>query len=229
MGILRIGIVEDDLNYRKMVVKQLRRLPYDVRIFEYGCGSDFIKSDAHFELLILDIVLPDIDGIALSKQIRTKVDSIIFLTSTSDRIQEAFGINVAAYIIKDLDEDALYNRLELICRELNTSASLRVRTKSCAMNIPLDDIYKISHESRKIFLYTERKKLQILGETLLSIEPRLSNSFVRANRSSIVNMRHVFTVENGDHVVMDNNSDEYLSRNERHHFLESIVRSANNS
>ena len=82
--------------------------------------------ELNFDLIILDIELPEIDGIKLSKSVINKKTKIVFLTSTSDRVYEAFGENVLGYLLKSNDIEINVNQLIKFINQIQIKTTLQI-------------------------------------------------------------------------------------------------------
>ena len=126
-----IYVVEDDKSIRNLVEYALSEKGYDVKSFEDGLSIvDEIKKLGG-ELLILDIMLPEKDGIEILEEIREFSDiPVILLTARSDEFDKVLGLESGAddYITKP------FSILELISRVkaclLYTSPSPRDKRQS---------------------------------------------------------------------------------------------------
>jgi len=117
----RILIVEDDPQCSKLVATKLEAEGFDVTIAETGeQGLEIIEEDMP-DLLILDLLLPGIDGIEVCRAIRRKLDlPIIMLTAKSDEIDVVIGLEVGAddYITKPFGMRELVARVRSMMRRV---------------------------------------------------------------------------------------------------------------
>ena len=110
----KVLVLEDEDNIRAFVVINLRRAGYDV--IEAGTGEDALTMLQHnpdIGVAILDIMLPDIDGFQILKQIREKYKfPVIMLTAKTEYMDKITGLTLGAddYIPKP------FNPLELVAR-----------------------------------------------------------------------------------------------------------------
>ncbi|MDR0696288.1 MAG: response regulator transcription factor [Christensenellaceae bacterium] len=157
--------VEDDENIRELINYTLSRENYDVRSFENG--EDCLKNitSDHPALILLDIMLPGIDGITLLKQIRSEYSclniKIIMLTAKSGEVNMLNGLNAGAddYIVKP------FSVLELVAR---VSAHLRGRTLKTNDSLEFSKI-KIYPKSRDAEVAGAKVKLTYIEFELLKV------------------------------------------------------------
>jgi len=112
-----ILIVEDDLDVAEMLEAYFRVQGYDVSSANWGEDAVKVCASKHFDLVILDIRLPDIDGYEVAKRLRknrrTKSIPIIFLTEKRSRADRLQGLELGAddYITKPFDIQELRLRV----------------------------------------------------------------------------------------------------------------------
>ncbi len=113
----QILIVEDDLDLAEMLNSYFRVQGYEVLTAAWGEEAVRLSSEAHPDLIVLDIRLPDIDGYEVCRQVRsnrmTNNIPIIFLTEKRDRVDKLAGLElgVVDYITKPFDIQELRLRV----------------------------------------------------------------------------------------------------------------------
>lgn len=119
-----IYCVEDDSNIRELVVYALHTSGF--RAVGYACAADFFKALAKQkpELILLDIMLPDEDGISILKKIRasreTKSIPVIMLTAKSAEYDKVIGLDSGAddYVTKPFGVMELISRIKAVLRRM---------------------------------------------------------------------------------------------------------------
>jgi DNA-binding LytR/AlgR family response regulator len=91
----------------------------DIETHTFNTGLDLlvaIKDGRQFDLLILDIIMPDMDGIMLAKKLREdNCDSpLVFCTHSSSFALDAFGVSAVQYILKPIEQNALFATLDKV-------------------------------------------------------------------------------------------------------------------
>lgn len=120
-----ILIVDDDARLRRTVAFSLRKEGYSV--FEAKNGDEMRShlENESVNLVILDLVLPDDDGLTLARQLRSKSDvAIIMLTGKVETIDKVVGLEVGAddYVTKPFDARELVARVRTVLRRAPASA-----------------------------------------------------------------------------------------------------------
>ncbi|HJQ13518.1 MAG TPA: GAF domain-containing protein [Anaerolineales bacterium] len=112
----RVLIVDDNATNRRILMRQTEKWGMIARETEHPSEVlDWLQSGEQFELAILDLQMPEIDGIMLTREIRRLRDEtslpIILLTSLGRREIGADDLKFAAYLTKPLKPSALYDAL----------------------------------------------------------------------------------------------------------------------
>ena len=115
----KILIVEDERNIASFVSMYLKNARYQVEIARDG-GEALMKAEnTKPDLVVLDLMLPDIDGLEVCRQIRSTSDvPILMLTARDDDIDKIVGLEVGAddYLTKPFNPRELVARIKSILR-----------------------------------------------------------------------------------------------------------------
>ena len=123
----KIYCVEDDTNIRELIAYTLQSAGFSVKGFE--CAEDFFKEIEKElpDLVLLDIMLPDIDGTQILRKLRSSARTanicVILLTAKSERMDKIRGLDMGAddYITKPFDVLELISRVKALLRRANAS------------------------------------------------------------------------------------------------------------
>ena len=117
----KILIVEDEIDKREGISEYLSEVGYDVMVAEDGQeGIDLFKSN-EFDLVLLDIMLPKINGFGVLSQIREISDvPVMMLTAMTDDYSQIMSFNEKAddYITKPFSVVVLHKRIEALQRRI---------------------------------------------------------------------------------------------------------------
>ena len=160
-----IYCVEDDSNIRELIEYTLTSTGFQVKGFEKG--KDFfdelkiVKPD----LVLLDIMLPDIDGMEILKSLRCSPDTkdlpVIMLTAKSGRMDKIKGLDHGAddYITKPFDVLELISRIKAVLRRSNF-------IEQEASEIVYKEIY-LDHKKRLVYVNDQEVALTFKEYELL--------------------------------------------------------------
>ncbi|MBB1451829.1 response regulator [Pseudoalteromonas sp. SG43-1] len=119
MASQKILIVEDEENIAEVLIAYAKQQNYETEHFNSGKGVvSFVKQNA-VDLILLDLMLPDVDGIELCKQIRAFSSlPIIMLTAKSEEIDRLQGLEIGAddYICKPFSPKEVVARIQAVLR-----------------------------------------------------------------------------------------------------------------
>lgn len=200
---IKIAFCDDELilldNYAK-VMNHLK-LNYNFECHYFKSGEELLNymliHEAEFNLLFLDIIMDEIDGMELAKKIR-QIDQdteIVFLTSSPEYAVASYEIKALNYIIKQS------NQLEIkIVEAIEHTSSKKqdyflVVNKSTVEKIKINTIIFIESDKRKVIIHTTESVYEMYNK-LDQIADKLNNSkFIRTHRSYLLNMDYIKKIE----------------------------------
>jgi len=119
---MRILLVEDDNRIAKPLAEDLRHQNHAVDIASDGIeGWDYIQS-VNYDLILLDLMLPKLDGIALCKRLRAAKSNalILMLTARDTTSDKVIGLDAGAddYLVKPFELEELAARIRALSRRI---------------------------------------------------------------------------------------------------------------
>ena len=117
----RICIVEDDPHIARMIEATLSIGGYESRICGDGLQAVEEILKGHYDMVLLDVMLPGMDGFEIIGHIRTKEIPVIFLTAKQEVSDKVKGLRLGAedYIVKPFEAMELLARVEVVLRRTN--------------------------------------------------------------------------------------------------------------
>ncbi len=165
------------------------------------------------DLLLLDIEMPGMNGIELTRNIGKKGPIIIFTTAKKDYAVEAFELHVADYLIKPVTPSRFLQAIERAkevqqanSRELHDTDNefVFIRDSGILKRIKLDDILYLEAMGDYVKLHTQQK-FHAVHSTLKAIEERLPDTkFMRVHRSYIVALDKIEAIQDGAIIISKN-------------------------
>jgi two-component system, OmpR family, response regulator len=122
----KLLVVEDELFLQKAVVASLRFLGFQVTAAQNGTDALRLARNHPFELLILDVVLPDVDGFEIARRLRGEANQVpvIFLTAKDTTDDKITGLTIGGddYLTKPFELEELVARVRSVLRRSRPAA-----------------------------------------------------------------------------------------------------------
>lgn len=125
---VHILLVEDDVNLGNMLKELLEMESFVVHLYRDGITALENFKPGFFQLGLLDVMMPKMDGFTLSKQIKMKDESMPFLFITARSLKEdkykGYELGADDYIVKPFDEDELLWKIKAVLKRLNHKTNI---------------------------------------------------------------------------------------------------------
>lgn len=199
---MRIAICDDQKNERQKVIEALGSVLTNFSTDEFDNGNALLESHGKhpFDLIILDILMPDINGMDTAVSLR-KSDTetpIIFLSTSEEFGVQSYRVLAFDYLLKPIDREQLKGCMKrLISQTEKKKQSITITYEGTQIDILLSNIQCLESNLRKvIFTLSENKEIEIVGK-LTDFEPLLlEHGFCRCHKSYLVNIEHIRSIEN---------------------------------
>ncbi len=118
---MKILVVEDDIAIRDLISINLEIYGYNVIVAEDGEDGEEKFHSNEIDLVLLDVMLPKIDGFELISSIKTKDIPVIFITAKDSVMDRVKGLRLGAddYLVKPFESIELLARIEAVARRYN--------------------------------------------------------------------------------------------------------------
>jgi DNA-binding LytR/AlgR family response regulator len=206
-------LIVDDNKIARTTMKQLASQVKDITVAgECANAMDAynLLQEQPVDLILLDIEMPGMTGLELTKNLGSKRPLIIFTTSKKEYAAEAFELNVADYIVKPVTParfiQAIDKAREIIQSnteeyKLDDDEFIFIRDSNIVRRLKLDDILFAEAMGDYVKLYTPQK-FYAIHTTLKAVEERLPLSkFIRVHRSYIAAITKIDTIQDGALVI----------------------------
>ncbi len=197
MNILICDDRQDEANELDRLLKK-SELPIQTFIFHNGYDAlDYAASGAKIDVCILDIIMPEMDGIKLAKKLRRGGfhGEIIFLSTSREFAPESYEVKAFSYLLKPPAEDSVKNILKQLenAQKAADTAKILLKTPGIAASVLFRDISFVEVIQHKVYFrlcggrdIIVNAALKDFSNTLLC-DPR----FLQCHRSYIVNMNEI--------------------------------------
>jgi two-component system OmpR family response regulator len=158
----RILVVDDEDNLRTMLVAALKFEGYDVAAAPNGREGLRSVKESKPDLIVLDVMMPELDGFGMLKRLRETGDRtpVVFLTAkdTSADAVEGLGLGADDYLSKPFSLEELVARVEAVMRRVDASP-VASAVMSLA-DLTIDDVaHRVTRGSEEIHLSPTEYKL----------------------------------------------------------------------
>ena len=164
-----------------------RGLEYNMTPFSNGEGLVAGYKNHPFDLIFLDVMMNEIDGIETGKLIRQmdKNVEIVYCTSSSDFAIAAYEVHAMGYPQKN------QNYIE-------------VKSRRKSLIIPYKDIINMESDNKVVYIYTTTQGIVKVYNKLDVFEKELSDDrFLRCHQSYLVNMQYVAGLVDSDFIMIN--------------------------
>ncbi|MCH5264537.1 MAG: response regulator transcription factor [Lachnospiraceae bacterium] len=215
---IKIAICDDEAVCRESMERMCRACfeekKYSVGIPDihvFSSGQEIITSDKEYDILLLDIEMPEQDGISIKEYLEAnrKQTRIIFTTSHKERVLEAFGKNVVSFLVKPLVREEFQNVMEKVLSDI-CGLVLELEENGETFMIPAKQIKYIEAQDKYTLAVTETGE-HLMRRTMKFWEEALPcQDFVRIHKSYLVNLEYF--EKKGEEVRLDKGKSVKISR-----------------
>ena len=206
-------LIIDDNIIARITMKHLASQVKDLVVladFDNAIDAYAFIQQQTVDILLLDIEMPGMTGLELTKNLSRNRPLIIFTTSKKEYAVEAFELNVADYIVKPVTPSRFIQAIER-AREIIESNKedvriaedefIFIRDSNVVRRLKIDDILYAEAMGDYVKLHTPQK-FYAIHTTLRAVEERLpSSKFIRVHRSYIASLQKIDTIQDGALVI----------------------------
>lgn len=218
---IRVGIVDDEqivLEFLTAKVTEIsNELHVNIKIETFLNGTDLLirNKENEFHVIMLDLEMPDMDGLSISRELRKEYSDfvLLFITNRSDLVFQSFEYDVTGFIRKSHIDDELKETLDRAYQKvLRKMTNYVLKTEDGERVFPSASICYFLSKGHQIFLFDDSQKPIRILSTLEKLEDILSpTSFIRCHSGIIINCRFIFSI-NKSNIELTNGEKLPLSR-----------------
>lgn len=212
---LRIAVCDDDLTYLNLVLKDLftealKKAEVAARVFFFTDGNKLLeefREHKGYDIVILDIDMPKLDGKALAKQLR-ELDRnfcLAFLTAYTGEALNTIPFSVKAFIPKDYSGEKLVGSLtELLCNYASENPVYAVYETAKSegggyVRLCTDEIFFFRNIDEHVFLNTADRSILLNVKSFKQLEERYElPDFFRIHTDLLVNLGKIYEISKTD-------------------------------
>ena len=203
---LVIGICDGDHQIQTeigtIIETYLQNQHINGKIFTYDSAEQLTAAlknnkNLHFDILFLDIMMGDMDGMTCAHAIRKddELVKIFFLTSSTDYVYEGYEVNALGYLLKPVTEHKILEMLAKAIVQIKdvTKETISITSGNVTHRMLISDImYLESHKNQiDVFLRTPNEKITFYGKLDEFEVCQQSKMWIRPHKSYLVNFLYI--------------------------------------
>lgn len=220
---IRIAICDDEKRDRENLLGLLRECENakveSFCINMYESGEQFLEDGFKPDILFLDIIMDEKDGIQIGAEIRKWNTNIviIYVTNISERMAAAINqIHSYGYLMKPIVKEELRQVLAEAVKLVQCSSKIKyekfLSEENTIIKLPVEDIYYFEYFNRKIKIVARDKTYICIKEKISGIANRMEQyGFVMSHQSFVVNLYHIDKISS-QLLIMKNGATVYLAQ-----------------
>jgi len=147
---IKILVVEDDLNTRKLMCAVLKQSGFEVLQAEDGVAALELMDREHVDLVVLDLMMPNMDGYELTEHLRMTWDKlpILMVTAKHDPVDKRKGFLAGTddYMTKPVDEEEMILRIRALLRRAQIVNDRRLTVGNAILDYDTLTVINGNHE-----------------------------------------------------------------------------------
>ena len=226
---INIAIVEDEPaivgQIKDYIEKYMKENCMDYTVSAFSSAESFLFNGANsFDIILMDIQLPEMDGMTAAKKLRETNETVVlmFVTSLAQYALKGYEVGALDFMVKPLNYYgfALKFRRAVSAAVRNTDETLVIRSKTQINVVRISDIFYIEIMAHTVNYHTRTGVFTATG-TMKKLSEQLSGyHFSLCNQSSLVNLHYV-TGADGQFVTVAGQK-LAMSRSRRKEFMHEL-------
>lgn len=204
---MRIAVCDDDVKFLQELSALLKfygeenhcEIEYKIYTNPFELVTQ-IEKGVHYDVILLDVVMPGINGIQCARDIRMfdTFVKIVFLTSSAEYAVESYSVRAYQYLLKPVKKEDLFFLLKSLEKDTEEADKnvLIFKTKQGISKVLLSKLEYCEVISRKIVLHLTTGEECECSLKMNELEESLKKykMFLKPHRSFLVNMDHIQTL-----------------------------------
>lgn len=227
---LSIAVCDDEIIECCNIARKIKEILEDMKVSciirQFNSGWELLQSSESFDIIFLDIIMRNLDGMRAAHIFRQKAfDKIlIFISSSREYVFEAYDVEAFQYLLKPVDEKKLKSVLQkaVLKTENHSQEFIIVSKERQKKKLFLDDIYYFeikgrmieAHGAEGIFTYYEQ--IGVLENNLKD------KGFFRCHKSYLIHLKYV-DAYNRQEVILDNGERIVIAKRRYEDFCKEIL------
>ena len=199
---LRVGLCDDDKGYMEELTDMVRQWAKEnklkIELFSCDNGDKLLAQStaSHMDIVILDIVMPLLNGMDTARELRAQDTAVklIFLTSSPEFALESYEVKAQDYLLKPVSYDRLREALDACCQMLCAEPkNMVLKTSFGFQKLYFGDVEYAEAQIKRVVFHLRTGREVDTPEPLHSLEDKLvsEDGFFKCHRSYLVYLPNV--------------------------------------
>ena len=199
---LRVGLCDDDKGYMEELTDMVRQWAKEnklkIELFSCDNGDNLLAQStaSHMDIVILDIVMPLLNGMDTARELRAQDTAVklIFLTSSPEFALESYEVKAQDYLLKPVSYDRLREALDACCQMLCAEPkNMVLKTSFGFQKLYFGDVEYAEAQNKRVVFHLRTGREVDTPEPLHSLEDKLvsEDGFFKCHRSYLVYLPNV--------------------------------------
>lgn len=228
---LSIAVCDDEIieccNMEKRIKKIIEEMKIPCIIRQFRSGGELLQALESFDIVFLDIMMPEMDGMKTAQLFRKKVSDkiLIFVSSSREYVFEAYDVEAFQYLLKPVEDGKLKSVLQkaVLKTEKRSQEFIIVSRERQKKKLFLDDIYYFEIKGRIVDVYGP-EGIFAYYEQIGELENRLRDKgFFRCHKSYLINLKYVDGY-NRQEAVLENGIKIVIAKRRYDKFVQEVLK-----
>lgn len=228
---LWIAVCDDDVMECSRIAKKIREILAEMKasctIRQFYSGRELLQSPETFDIIFLDIIMGDMDGMRTAQTIRERAyDKIlVFISSSREYVFDAYEVEAFQYLLKPVEEEKLRRVLQKAVRKTESHSQdfIIISKERQKRKLFLDDIYYFEIRGRLIDVHGAGGVFSYYGQIGVLEKDLKGKGFFRCHKSYLVNLKYV-DVYNRQELVLDHGERLGIAKRRYEEFCQEILK-----
>ncbi len=239
---MKVVIIDDELHCINVLILQLQKIDSTIEVVRtFTSPLDALKvfHNLSFDILFIDIQMPNINGFDFLSKINPINFTIVFTTAYSQYAIEAFKYSAFDYLLKPISKDQLasclerwktsifnkssnqqINYLSQLIKASNKPNKLTISTHSGHFIIHINDIKYCMSDSNYTNFHIVNNKIITASKTLKEYEQLLfAHDFIRIHKSYLLNLKYIINIHKKDGYTVELTDGSFIPVSRNKHIL----------
>lgn len=228
---LWIAVCDDNVMECSRIAKKIREILAEMKasctIRQFYSGRELLRSPETFDIIFLDIIMGDMDGMRTAQTIRERAyDKIlVFISSSREYVFDAYEVEAFQYLLKPVEEEKLRRVLQKAVRKMESHSQdfIIISRERQKRKLFLDDIYYFEIRGRLIDVHGAGGVFSYYGQIGVLEKDLKGKGFFRCHKSYLVNLKYV-DVYNRQELVLDHGERLGIAKRRYEEFCQEILK-----